>query len=152
MSVIGEGKWVGQTQKQQALSIHSMGNLLLLAGNCVLPKGLDSANEVGDLNPEQKSQCISIRKQRQALAFSFRAVSPGGAVAVSVAIPLLLPPSSDIRAWPQALGMAFSPGPAQRSCEQRHLRGLPTLSFSNNNGILGKRVIQSFTWWWGVGH
>lgn len=45
--------------------------------------------------------------------------------------------------------MAFSPGPARRSCEQRHLRGLPTLSFSNNNGVLGKRVLQSFTWWWG---
>ena len=152
MNVIGEGKWVGQTQKQQALSIHSMGNLLLLAGNCFLPKGLDSANEVGDLNSEQKSRCISFRKQRQALALSFRAVSPGGAVAGSVVIPPLLPPSSDIRAWPQALRMAFSPGPAQRSCEQRHLTGLPTLSFSNNNGVLGKRVIQPSTWWWGVGH
>ena len=98
-----EGKWVGQTQTQQTPSIHSMGNLLLLAGNCFLPKGLDSSNEVCDLNPEQKSLFISIRKQRQTLAFSFRAGSPEAAVAVSVAFPLLLPPSSDIRVWPQAL-------------------------------------------------
>ena len=64
-------------------------------------------------------------------------------------LPSALTSSSDIRVWPQALRMAFSPGPARRSCEQRHLRDLPTLSFSNNNGVLGKRVLQSLTWWWG---
>ena len=90
LNVCLEGKWVGQTQKQQTLSIHSMGNLLLLAGNCFLPKGLDSSNELCDLNPEQKSLFISIRKQRQTLAFSFWADSPEAAVAVSAAFPFAL--------------------------------------------------------------
>ena len=118
----GEARWVGQTQKQQSLGIHSMGNLLLLAGKGFLPKGLDSSNELRDLNPEQKSLFISIRKQRQALAFSFRAGSPGGAVAASMAFPLLLPPvltsgcGPKLSGWHSVLGQ---PGEAVNRASKR---------------------------------
>lgn len=67
-----------------------------------------SSNELSDLNLEQKP--LFIRKQRQALTFSFRAGSPGGAVAASVAFPLLLPPvltsgcGPKLSGWHSALG------------------------------------------------
>lgn len=80
------------------LGIHSTVSWPLLVGNCYFPKGLDSPGEVsGHLNPEQKSLFISLRKQRQALAFSFPTASCGDAV--SMAFLLLLRPTSELRAW-----------------------------------------------------
>ena len=151
-NVIGKGNGRNRPRSRSILSIHSRVNWSLLVGNCFFPKGLDSLDEVSGPNLEQKSLLVSVRKQRQALAFSFLSRLPSQSCRrYLVAFLLLLQPSSGIRAWLQALVMTFSPGPAQRRCEQRHVRGLLTPIFSNSYDIQGKRVPQLFTWWWGIG-
>lgn len=148
-NVIGKRNERNRPRGSRIPSIHSIVNWPLLVGNCFFPKGLDSLDEVSGPHLEQKSLFVSVRKQRQALAFSFQVASPAGAI--SVAFLLLLQPSSGIRAWLQALVMTFNPGPAQRRCEQRHVRGLPTPIFSKSDDIQGKRLPQLFTWWWCTG-
>lgn len=86
---------------KQSLSIYSMAP----AGRKLhFPKRV---SEVRGQKPEQKSLSLSCRKQRQALAFSGRAASTED---VPVASLLLLQRGSGLRAWLQALLMAFSPG------------------------------------------
>ena len=87
---------------KQSLSIYSMAS----AGRKLhFPKRV---SEVRGQKPEQKSLSLSCRKQRQALAFSGRAASTEDVV--PVASLLLLQRGSGLRAWLQALLMAFSPG------------------------------------------
>ena len=80
--------------------------------------------------------------------------SPFGQGALEVLwLPLWPSLCSYLQFWHQGVALSSQDGiQSWASLEKlwtELLRGLPTLSFSNNNGVLGKRVLQSFTWWWG---